>query len=149
MNLLVSSFLTYLDSALSKIAPLLISFQETLKTNARNGPHFNFPRNLTIREEVEFLQLIEILGNFFPSNQPNRRVWLPSPCNFSCKSFYSSLLDTNSFNGLNIFKDSWEVPVPMKIKVLLWCPGHKKLNTNEVIQKRKPWKYLSPMVLCL
>ena len=38
----------------------------------------------------------------------------------------------------------WEASVPLKVKVFVWTMAHRKLNTNDTIQKRRPSGSLYP-----
>ena len=56
--------------------------------------------------------------------------------------------------GLSPFfltKFVWNCQVPFKVKAFVWLVAHKKVNTNDLLQLRRPRKALSPDIckLCM
>ena len=45
----------------------------------------------------------------------------------------------------------WNSQVPFKVKAFAWLVAHKKVNTNDLLQLRRPHKALSPDIckLCM
>ncbi|RVX19565.1 Bifunctional purple acid phosphatase 26 [Vitis vinifera] len=45
----------------------------------------------------------------------------------------------------------WKSQVPFKVKSFVWLVAHKKVNTNDMLQVRRPYKALSPdiCILCM
>ena len=45
----------------------------------------------------------------------------------------------------------WNSQVPFKVKSFVWLVAHKKVNTNDLLQLRRPYKALSPDIckLCM
>ncbi|KAL6323572.1 hypothetical protein AAG906_039157 [Vitis piasezkii] len=45
----------------------------------------------------------------------------------------------------------WNSQVPFKVKSFVWLVAHKKVNTNDMLQVRRPYKALSPdiCILCI
>ena len=45
----------------------------------------------------------------------------------------------------------WNSQVPFKIKSFVWLVTHKKVNTNDLLQFKRPYKALSPDIckLCM
>ncbi|RVX01391.1 LINE-1 retrotransposable element ORF2 protein [Vitis vinifera] len=45
----------------------------------------------------------------------------------------------------------WNSQVPFKVKSFVWLVAHKKVNTNDMLQVRRPYKALSPdiCILCM
>ena len=83
---------------------------------------------------------------------PDMRSWSLSPSGlFTVKSFFLAL---SKFSGLpSVFptKLVWNSQVPFKIKSFVWLVAHKKVNTNDLLQLRRPYKTLSPDIykLCM
>ena len=78
------------------------------------------------------------------------RSWSLSPSGlFIVKSFFLAL---SQFFGLPpVFptKFIWNSQVPFKIKSFVWLVAHKKVNTNDMLQLRRPYKALSPDICML
>ena len=75
------------------------------------------------------------------------------------KSSFGEVVD-NFFLALPQFSDSplvfptkfvWNFQVPFKVKSIVWLEAHKKVNTNDLLQSRRPYKALSPDIckLCM
>ncbi|RVW35353.1 Transposon TX1 uncharacterized 149 kDa protein [Vitis vinifera] len=54
-------------------------------------------------------------------------------------------------NGVFPFKFVWNSQVPFKVKSFVCLVAHKKVNTNDMLQVRRPYKALSPdiCILCM
>ena len=69
---------------------------------------------------------------------------------FTVKSFFLAL---SQFSGSPVFptKFIWNSQVPFKVKSFVWLVAHKKINTNDLLQLRRPYKALSPDIckLCM
>ncbi|RVW71406.1 Uridylate kinase [Vitis vinifera] len=79
------------------------------------------------------------------------RAWfLPSSSLFSVKSFFLAL---SKFSNPTLFlpaKFLWSSKAPSKVKALAWLVVHGKVNTNDKLQLRRPYKSLCPQwcILC-
>ncbi|RVX21954.1 hypothetical protein CK203_001531 [Vitis vinifera] len=91
--------------------------------------NFNFRHNLT-DSEIDLLQRLmsSISSVFFSPSSSNSRAW--------------SLSSSAKF--------LWSSKVPSKVKALAWLVAHGKVNTNDKLQLRRPYKVLSPQwcILC-
>ncbi|RVW16200.1 putative ribonuclease H protein [Vitis vinifera] len=114
--------------------------------------NFNFRRNLT-DSEIDFLQrLMSSLHSVLlsPSSSDSRAWSLSSSGSFSVKSFFYALSkDSNPLMFLPA-KFLWSSKVPSKVKTLAWLVAHGKVNTNDKLQLRRPYKALCPQwcILC-
>ncbi|RVX11717.1 putative ribonuclease H protein [Vitis vinifera] len=85
-----------------------------------------------------------------PSSSDSRAWSLSSSGSFSVKSFFYALSrDSNPLMFLPA-KFLWSSKVPSKVKVLAWLVAHGKVNTNDKLQLRRPYKALCPQwcILC-
>ncbi|RVW19678.1 Structural maintenance of chromosomes protein 3, partial [Vitis vinifera] len=114
--------------------------------------NFNFRRNLT-DSEIDLLQrLMSSLHSVLlsPSSSDSRAWSLSSSGSFSVKSFFYALSrDSNPLMFLPA-KFLWSSKVPSKVKALAWLVAHGKVNTNDKLQLRRPYKALCPQwcILC-
>ena len=114
--------------------------------------NFNFHRNF-IDIEIDFLQrLMSYLSSvYFSLSTANSRVWsLYSPSLFTVKFFFLSL---SNFSNPILFlptKFLWRLKALLKVKALTWLVAHGKVNTNDKLQLRRPYKSLCPQwcILC-
>ncbi|KAJ9698203.1 hypothetical protein PVL29_007338 [Vitis rotundifolia] len=108
--------------------------------------NFNFRRNLSDSEIEKLESLMRSLDRLhLSSSVPDMRSWSLSPSGlFTVKSFFLAL---SQFSGLpSVFptKLVWNSQVPFKVKSFVWLVVHKKVNTNDMLQLRRPYKALSP-----
>nr|CAN74795.1 hypothetical protein VITISV_041690 [Vitis vinifera] len=114
--------------------------------------NFNFCRNLT-DSEIDLLQrLMSSIHSVLlsPSSSDSRAWSLSSSGSFSVKSFFYALSrDSNPLMFLPA-KFLWSSKVPSKVKALAWLVAHGKVNTNDKLQLRRPYKALCPQwcILC-
>ncbi|RVX11275.1 LINE-1 retrotransposable element ORF2 protein [Vitis vinifera] len=115
--------------------------------------NFNFRRNLTDSEIEDLESLMRSLDRLHISpSVPDKRSWSISPSGlFTVKSFFLAL--SQYFESPPVFptKFVWNSQVPFKVKSFVWLVAHKKLNTNDLLQLRRPHKALSPNIckLCM
>ena len=86
------------------------------------------------------------------SSASNARSWsLSSSGLFTTKSFFIALFQLPDFSPLFPSKFVWNSQVPFKVKSFVWLVAHKKVNTNDLLQLRRPYKVLSPDIckLCM
>ncbi|RVX09397.1 GTP-binding protein TypA/BipA-like [Vitis vinifera] len=79
------------------------------------------------------------------------RAWsLSSPGLFSVKSFFLALSKVSNPLLFLPAKFLWSSKVPSKVKTLAWLVAHGKVNTNDKLQLRRPYKALCPQwcILC-
>ena len=80
------------------------------------------------------------------------RSWsLSSSELFTVKSFFLALSQILDFSPRFPTKFVWNSQVPFKVKSFVWLVAHKKVNTNDLLQLRIPYKTLSPDIckLCM
>ncbi|RVX23795.1 LINE-1 reverse transcriptase-like [Vitis vinifera] len=63
---------------------------------------------------------------------------------FSVKSFFLALSQSSGSPQNFPSKFVWNSQVPFKVKSFVWLVAHKKVNTNDMLQVRRPYKALSP-----
>ena len=70
---------------------------------------------------------------------------------FIVKSFFIALSQIPDLSPLFPTKFVWNSQVPFKIKSFIWLVVHKKVNTNDLLQLRRPYKTLNPDIckLCM
>ena len=69
---------------------------------------------------------------------------------FTSKSLFKTLIDKPFFNHYNFYHFIWKTPIPNKVRVFGWLLTLKKLNTQDLLQKRQPFLSISPSwcVMC-
>ena len=105
-----------------------------------------FCRNLT-DTEIEYLErLTSLLSNVhLPLYISDTRSWIPSSSGvFSVKSFFS--ISSYSPDSVPFYPTNflWNSKVPSKVKAFSWLVTLKKVNTNDLLQLRRPSK---PLIL--
>ncbi|RVX15154.1 hypothetical protein CK203_007826 [Vitis vinifera] len=70
---------------------------------------------------------------------------------FTVKSFFTALSQMPDSYPFFPTKFVWKSQVPFKVKAFVWLMAHKKVNTNDLLQLRRPHKALSPDIckLCM
>ncbi|RVW35470.1 Transposon TX1 uncharacterized 149 kDa protein [Vitis vinifera] len=108
--------------------------------------NFNFRRNLTDSkiEDLECLMHSLDCMNLSTSASDARSWSLLSSGLFTVKSFFIALSQMPDSSPFFPTKFVWKSQVPFKVKAFVWLMAHKKVNTNELLQLRRPHKALSP-----
>ncbi|RVX11360.1 hypothetical protein CK203_019699 [Vitis vinifera] len=115
--------------------------------------NLNFRRNLSNSEIEDLEGLMRSLdGVHLSPSVPDARLWpLSSSGLFSVKSFFLAL--SQFFGSPQVFpsKFVWNSQIPFKVQSFIWLVAHKKVNTNDMLQVRRPYKALSPdiCILCM
>ncbi|RVW99862.1 Transposon TX1 uncharacterized 149 kDa protein [Vitis vinifera] len=114
--------------------------------------NLNFRHNL-IDSEIDLLQrLMSSLSSvrFSPSLADSRAWSLSSSGLFSVKSFFLALSKVSNPILFLPAMFLWSSKVPSKVKALAWIVAHGKVNTNDKLQLRRPFKSLCPQwcILC-
>ncbi|WJZ96627.1 hypothetical protein VitviT2T_015292 [Vitis vinifera] len=115
--------------------------------------NLNFRRNLSDSEIEDLEGLMRSLdGVHLSPSVPDARLWpLSSSRLFSVKSFFLAL--SQFFGSPQVFpsKFVWNSQIPFKVQSFIWLVAHKKVNTNDMLQVRRPYKALSPdiCILCM
>ncbi|RVW71545.1 hypothetical protein CK203_048002 [Vitis vinifera] len=63
---------------------------------------------------------------------------------FTVKSFFTALSQMPDSSPFFPTKFVWKSQVPFKVKAFIWLVAHKKVNTNDLLQLRRPHKAISP-----
>ena len=111
-----------------------------------------FRRNLTDEEIVDLERLKPLLSlvHLIPSVSDVKAWILSSFKIFSVKFFFSALASVS--NSIPFYPTNflWNSKVPSKVRAFAWLVAHKKVNTNDMLQLRRPFKVLSPdwYILC-
>ena len=72
------------------------------------------------------------------------RSWfLSSSGLFTVKSFFITLSQIPDLSPFFPTKFVWNSQVPFKVKSFVWLVTHKKVNTNDLLQLRRPYKAIS------
>ncbi|KAJ9680549.1 hypothetical protein PVL29_019768 [Vitis rotundifolia] len=114
--------------------------------------NFNFRRNLT-DSEIELLQslMLSLSSVRLSPSSADSRVWsLSSSGLFSVRSFFLALSKVSNPILFLPAKFLWSSKAPSKVKALAWVVAHGKVNTNDKLQLRRPYKSLCPQwcILC-
>ena len=115
--------------------------------------NLNFRRNLSDSEIEDLEGLMRSLDGLHLSPLvPHAGFWpLSSSGLFSVKSFFLALSQFSGSPQVFPSKFVWNSQVPFKVKSFVWLVAHKKINTNDMLQLRRPYKTLSPdiCILCM
>ena len=113
---------------------------------------FGFRRSLNDEEVGELSVLLVLLERVnLNSARADTRSWnLETSGFFSSKSFYKFLIDNSSDPAFLPASLIWKSKVPLKIKILGWLVAHGRVNTCDLLQRRRPNVCFSPhwCVLC-
>ena len=114
-------------------------------------PHnwdFGFRRNLNERETAEVIKLLEILEGFrLCASKRDRRRWdLEVLGYFTCKSFQSFLRNKGRVVTFPPFSLVWKAKSPPKVKVFVWLVVLGKVNTSDLVQRKRPFMSVSSLV---
>ncbi|KAJ9678262.1 hypothetical protein PVL29_022997 [Vitis rotundifolia] len=115
--------------------------------------NFNFRRNLSDPEIEDLETLMRSLdGLHLSPSVSDARFWLLSSSGiFSVKSFFLALSQFSGSPQVFPSKFVWKSQVPFKMRSFVWLVAHKKVNSNDMLQLRRPYKALNPdiCVLCM
>ncbi|RVX05720.1 Transposon TX1 uncharacterized 149 kDa protein [Vitis vinifera] len=130
-----------------------ISISSVLDPSRPFSWNLNFRRNLSDSEIEDLEGLMRSLDDLYLSpSVPDVRLWsLSSLGLFSVKSFFLALSQSSGSPQNFPSKFVWNSQVPFKVKSFVWLVAHKKVNTNDMLQVRRPYKALSPdiCILCM
>ena len=108
--------------------------------------NLNFRHNL-INLEIELLERFVSSLNLvhLSFKTTNLRIWsLSSVGSFSVKKNFMVLSMLSNPISFILTNFVWKSKVPSKVKAFAWLVVHKKVNTNDMLQVRRPYKSLSP-----
>ena len=105
-----------------------------------------FWRNLTDSKIEHFQGLLLSLGSVHlsPSIADSRGWSLSSKGLFTVKSFLLALSLSPTPPLFHLAKFLWSSKAPSKVKAFSWLVAHKKVNTNDLLQLRRPYRSLNP-----
>ena len=122
------------------------------ESQLEGGWNFGFRRNIRDSELDELVELLDCLNNCqLNPTLEDKRLWLPDSSQiFSCRSAFSKQRETLNMSVFSPFRLIWKHPIPHKIKVFLWLVALGKVNTGDVLQKKRPTCMLYPnwCVMC-
>ena len=114
--------------------------------------NLNFRRNLVDTEIEHFQKLLLSLGSMHlsPSTTDSRGWSLSSTCVFTIKSFFLTLSMPPTPLLFRPAKFIWTSKAPSKVKAFAWLVAHRKVNTNDLLQLKRPYRFLNPQwcILC-
>ena len=100
--------------------------------------------------DLERLKPLLSLVHLIPSVSDVKAWILSSFKIFLVKSFFSALASVSNSIPFYPANFLWNSKVPSKVRAFAWLVAHKKVNTNDMLQLRKPIKALNPnwCILC-
>ena len=111
-----------------------------------------FRHNLTDSEIEHFHGLLLSLRSvhLFPSIADSRGWSLSSTGLFTVKSFLLALSLPPTPLLFHPTKFLWISKAPSKVRTFSWLVAHRKVNTNDLLQLRRPYRSLNPLwcILC-
>ncbi|KAK9951574.1 hypothetical protein M0R45_007012 [Rubus argutus] len=114
--------------------------------------NFGFRRNLNDVEALEVSGLLGLIERVvLQDSKKDTKKWnLETSGAFTCTSFRNFLCNENPYPNFDPAKFVWESKVLPKVKFLGWLMAHGRLNTCEMLQRRRPNSCFSPhwCVLC-
>ena len=123
-----------------------------LSNNNTVNWNFGFRRNLNDGEALEVSGLLGLIERVVLQNSKvdTRRWNLEVSGVFTCKSFRNFLCKENPSPNFDPASFIWKSKVPPKVKILGWLVAHGRLNTCDMLQRRRPNSCFSPhwCVLC-
>ena len=97
---------------------------------------FNFHRDMTDREVVDFTRMLALLDNVYVNGGCDVRVWKPAvKGNFSVKSFYDALLDSS--HSIQGGKRFWDSTIPPQVLAFYWVARSHKILSLDKLRRRK------------
>ena len=79
------------------------------------------------------------------------RIWNPdSSGSFSCKSASAAIQHDTALQDFPFYKFIWKSNIPARIKFFAWSLSLERINTYDVLQRKRPFLCLSPSwcVMC-
>ena len=99
-----------------------------------------------MREIGEFFELLSLVSHSKVSRtEQDTRSWVGEKLgSFSCKSFFQLLINSPQDLAFVPHKFIWKTGIPPKVKVFVWLASWKRVNTCDILQKRRPKLAISP-----
>ena len=107
--------------------------------------NLNFYRNLIVLQIKDLEKLMTSLTHTHLSPFiPYPRVWeLSFSGLFSVKSYFFIQFNILDLVFFHLAKFLWKSKAPSKVKAFTWLVAHKKVNDNDMLQLRRPFKALN------
>ena len=108
--------------------------------------NFNFRCNLT-DIEIELLERLMSSLNLVHLSPPavdSQARSLSSSGLFTIKSFSLAMSNYSNPTLFLLGNFLWKSKAPSKVKTFAWLVAHRKVNTNDMLQLKRPYKSLSP-----
>ena len=104
-----------------------------------------FKRNLTDVEIVDLERLMSLLSPIhLTSSVLDVKAWVSFSLRFfSVKLFFAALSNVSNYVSFYLTNFLWKSKVPFKVRAFAWLVTHKKVNTNDILQMRRPFEALS------
>ena len=132
----------------STIMELIVSHNGS----STQGRDLRFYRNLHDREIENFSNLSVALDQVrLNEASADLRIWKPDRSEgFSCRSAFAALQNAGGTPDFQFFKFIWKPAIPAKIKFFAWSLSLEKINTHDVLQRKRSFHCLSPnwCVMC-
>lgn len=135
-SILISSFFSIFIQKEAVVAEILVNSLNGLSRN------FIFSQELydweaqSVTYLFDFLQFI-----YFVRKANDKRVWLlESSSKFTSKSFFNLSQSEFSFSHEKI----WKPVSPPRVKAFSWTAILYRINTTDMLQRRRPFNALSP-----
>ena len=101
---------------------------------------------------MDLERLLSVLSNVLLSPSVlDAKAWVLSSLGaFSVNSFFLALSDFSDFIPFYPANFLWKSKVPSKVRAFAWLVAHKKVNTNDMLHLRRPFKSFGPdwCILC-
>ena len=112
----------------------------------------HFYRNLHARELENFVNSSAVLDQVRLNDElADLRIWnLDRSGGFSCKSATATIQHDDGLQDFQFHKFIWKSSIPTRIKLFAWSLCLERINTYDVLQRKRPFSCLSPTwcVLC-
>ena len=129
-----------------------LSFSMVLGPSPSPTLDLQFRRNLTNLEIGHLRSLLSsiVYVHLSPSTADSRSWSVSSTGLFIVKSFSLALSMSPNLTLFQPTKFLWKSKAPLKVKAFAWLVAHRKVNTNDLLQVRRPLKSLNPQwcILC-
>ena len=113
---------------------------------------FGFYRNLHDWKLENYANLTALLDQVHLNRDlADIRIWKPNnSVEFSSKSAFVALQQEGGIPDFHFYKHIWKSSIPARIKFFAWSLSLEKINTYDVLQRKRPFQCLSPnqCVMC-
>ena len=117
-----------------------------------HGWDLHFFRNLRDRELENLANLTVILDRVHLNEElTDLRIWLPENFGyFSSKSAFGALQKLDGLQDFPFYGYIWKSGIPARIKFFAWSLSLGRVNTYDVLQRKRPFQCLFPnwCVMC-